>query len=216
MVSKKIAETSFEDISKKIAETSGDLSKKKVLEWKDDISKKIAETSFEDISKKIAETSGDISKKIDTVVRQRSKSADDSGELLVENVTGTLGLSYKKIPELSSQSSELVSYKKIPESSSQSSELEPSSQSSELVTDNPRILKIVSSTSWTPDEDFTWLFNNLETIARNLPTDLRMVIFITGKGELKEKFETEYKEKKKTFEHKLRVLFLWLPLNLYP
>eukprot|EP00392_Amoebophrya_sp_AT5.2_P015349 g15551.t1 len=56
------------------------------------------------------------------------------------------------------------------------------------VLNDPSIVKVVSSTSWTADEDFSDLFHNLVEIATRLDADKRLVIFITGRGELQAKW----------------------------
>ncbi|XP_054711993.1 chitobiosyldiphosphodolichol beta-mannosyltransferase-like [Uloborus diversus] len=83
----------------------------------------------------------------------------------------------------------------------------------EMLYDRPAL--IVSSTSWTEDEDFSVLLealNDYEQAAKlqNLP---HLVVAITGKGPLKEHYEKVIKDK--GFSH-VEVLTLWLPAADYP
>lgn len=77
---------------------------------------------------------------------------------------------------------------------------------------------IVSSTSWTPDEDFDMLLSALETYekvsAKNekLP---RILLAITGKGPLKEKFDIRVHELEKGWKN-VRVRTVWLEAEEYP
>jgi len=78
--------------------------------------------------------------------------------------------------------------------------------------DNVRTL--VSCTSWSPDEDFSDLFDALPDIATRI--DGKLIIFITGRGELREQFETKYQSMRPALLGKVAVFFLWLPFADYP
>merc|ERR1740120_236 len=52
--------------------------------------------------------------------------------------------------------------------------------------------RIISCTSWTPDEDFGPLFWALTEISRKMDASQKLVVFITGKGELRKSFEQRY------------------------
>lgn len=74
---------------------------------------------------------------------------------------------------------------------------------------------IISSTSWTPDEDFGQLLEALPTFNRDLAKAAeRAVVVVTGKGELRQQFEERYA----AMLHQLdavRVLTLWLSFADY-
>ncbi|KAL0244669.1 hypothetical protein GEMRC1_008751 [Eukaryota sp. GEM-RC1] len=73
----------------------------------------------------------------------------------------------------------------------------------------------ITSTSWTPDEDFTPLYNVLDkynTFA--LDNDLvNLYLVITGKGPLKSVFEAKIKDQN---WQKVKVSFAWLTSTDYP
>jgi len=95
-----------------------------------------------------------------------------------------------------------------------------------LRSDRPAIL--VSSTSWTPDEDFSVLLDALDIyerratticaenkktgIKKNLP---KLLVIITGKGPLKEKYMNEIAELQKQWTW-IRCISLWLEAKDYP
>eukprot|EP00435_Cladocopium_sp_Y103_P073236 s304_g42.t2 len=74
---------------------------------------------------------------------------------------------------------------------------------------------IISSTSWTPDEDFGQLLEALPAFNRDLAKAAkRAVVVVTGKGELRQQFEERYA----AMLHQLdavRVLTLWLSFADY-
>jgi beta-1,4-mannosyltransferase len=47
---------------------------------------------------------------------------------------------------------------------------------------------LISSTSWTPDENFNMILESLPIIESRVPTGERVLLFITGKGEMKNEF----------------------------
>lgn len=74
---------------------------------------------------------------------------------------------------------------------------------------------MISSTSWTPDEDFNMLLDSFINIEKNLKIDnLRKVLFvITGKGPQKEDFMKKIKDAQlKLFN----VRSIWLESDDYP
>eukprot|EP00039_Didymoeca_costata_P006236 m.88560 g.88560 ORF g.88560 m.88560 type:complete len:452 (+) comp13173_c0_seq2:210-1565(+) len=75
-----------------------------------------------------------------------------------------------------------------------------------------RPVLIVSSTSWTADEDFGILLNALERYDKmeNMP---RLFCAITGKGPMKEYYKGVLKEKKL---QNVKVAMLWLAIEDYP
>ena len=83
-----------------------------------------------------------------------------------------------------------------------------------LVSDPPRLM--VSSTSWTADEDFNILLEAAEALDKvaGLP---KLVVVITGKGDLRDQFEQKAAQLKK--DGKLRNIQLccaWLKAEHYP
>ena len=75
---------------------------------------------------------------------------------------------------------------------------------------------IVSSTSWTPDEDIQLLLDALQTvdqeISQNSSLQLRIVCAITGKGPLKDHYEQIISKMKLT---NVLILTLWVSLSEY-
>lgn len=78
---------------------------------------------------------------------------------------------------------------------------------------------LISSTSWTADEDFSILLTALESyeLKASLPkSDLpKLMIVITGKGTLKEAFEKEVESREGGWNF-VRVRTSWLELDDYP
>jgi beta-1,4-mannosyltransferase len=75
---------------------------------------------------------------------------------------------------------------------------------------------MLSSTSWTPDEDFNILLNSIIQVEDLLTTEkaLRKVLFlITGKGPLKEQFMKKVEEK--GLKH-FTIKSIWLDSDDYP
>lgn len=71
---------------------------------------------------------------------------------------------------------------------------------------------IVSSTSWTPDEDFSLLLEALpEYSAKTLGK--RTLLFITGKGQMKDSFVNKFNDK--NFQN-IHLITAWLPSSDYP
>lgn len=75
---------------------------------------------------------------------------------------------------------------------------------------------IVSSTSWTPDEDFSLLLDALVSYAGSDAPRPPLLAIITGKGPLKAKYEAEIRalEKAGRLPH-VRILTAWLSLSDY-
>jgi beta-1,4-mannosyltransferase len=77
--------------------------------------------------------------------------------------------------------------------------------------DRPRV--IVSSTSWTEDEDFSILIKAVELYeAAAKPSDPRLLFVITGKGPLKAYYEEKIK---KMDLKKTRIITAWLEMSDY-
>ncbi|KAI9295353.1 hypothetical protein K502DRAFT_303844 [Neoconidiobolus thromboides FSU 785] len=83
-----------------------------------------------------------------------------------------------------------------------------------------RVKLIVSSTSWTPDEDFSILLKAIEiyntTILSNSninPT--KLAIIITGKGPEKENYELKIKQLNDQLTY-VKIITTWLPIAFYP
>jgi len=72
---------------------------------------------------------------------------------------------------------------------------------------------IVSSTSWTKDEDFSLLLEALPEYSVRTGTEKRTLLFITGKGEMREEFENNFNLKKFT---NITLVTAWLPASDYP
>eukprot|EP00397_Hematodinium_sp_SG-2012_P020948 GEMP01021613.1.p1 GENE.GEMP01021613.1~~GEMP01021613.1.p1 ORF type:complete len:458 (+),score=78.21 GEMP01021613.1:45-1376(+) len=73
---------------------------------------------------------------------------------------------------------------------------------------------VVSSTSWTPDEDFTLVLRVLPEVDKDIAkAGRKMVLFITGKGAMKDAFMKSVNE----LELKnITVLSVWLAIEKYP
>jgi beta-1,4-mannosyltransferase len=87
-----------------------------------------------------------------------------------------------------------------------------------LRSDRPALL--VSSTSWTPDEDFSILLEALclyEKLAREAPTGglPKVMVVITGKGPLKERYMREIDRLQSGWEW-VRCIDMWLEAEDYP
>lgn len=78
-------------------------------------------------------------------------------------------------------------------------------------TDRPAI--IVTSTSWTPDEDFGVLLCALRQLDVALQGSMRVVVIITGKGPLRSVFESRLRGETLTRVH---VATVWLKAEDYP
>jgi beta-1,4-mannosyltransferase len=78
---------------------------------------------------------------------------------------------------------------------------------------------LVSSTSWTADEDFSILLQALdayETLADDVKNNLpKLVVLITGKGPMKEDFEKQVEQKEKMWKY-VRCRTTWLEMEDYP
>jgi hypothetical protein len=83
--------------------------------------------------------------------------------------------------------------------------------------DRPALL--VSSTSWTPDEDFSILIAALEKYnARAAASNKKLpklLVILTGKGPLKEKYMSEVGELQKKWDW-VRCISMWLEVEDYP
>ncbi|KAI8329633.1 hypothetical protein BC941DRAFT_463667 [Chlamydoabsidia padenii] len=78
--------------------------------------------------------------------------------------------------------------------------------------DRPRL--VVSSTSWTEDEDFSLLLNAVERYEKNAPQDApRLLFVITGKGPLKNHYEQKISQMQL---ERTRIVTLWLETQHYP
>jgi beta-1,4-mannosyltransferase len=93
-----------------------------------------------------------------------------------------------------------------------------------LRTDRPALL--VSSTSWTPDEDFSILLEALglyekrtTQLATSQPTSHgqlpKLLVIVTGKGPLREKYMEEVGNLQKSWKW-VRCISLWLEAEDYP
>ncbi|CAG8853025.1 23623_t:CDS:2, partial [Gigaspora margarita] len=102
--------------------------------------------------------------------------------------------------------------------------LPPSSKMSTLLTTKPspdspakyrnnRPILIVSSTSWTADEDFSILLKAAERYDQSTDNLPKLVFIITGKGPLKDKYEREIS---KMSLKNVRIVTTWLPAEDYP
>jgi beta-1,4-mannosyltransferase len=93
------------------------------------------------------------------------------------------------------------------------------SQMLELRQDRPALL--LSSTSWTADEDFSLLLTALDmyqettttSSGKNLP---KLLVIITGKGSLRARFEKEVKKREATTWRNVCVRCHFLPAKDYP
>eukprot|EP01016_Furgasonia_blochmanni_P022555 TRINITY_DN2454_c0_g1_i2.p1 TRINITY_DN2454_c0_g1~~TRINITY_DN2454_c0_g1_i2.p1 ORF type:complete len:354 (-),score=46.77 TRINITY_DN2454_c0_g1_i2:1404-2465(-) len=78
---------------------------------------------------------------------------------------------------------------------------------------------VISSTSWTKDEDFGILFNAMEQyeeVAKENPGRYApLFLIITGKGPEKEKYLDIIASKEKDWEY-IRIQTVWLEANMYP
>ncbi|KAL7713657.1 Beta-1 [Entamoeba marina] len=83
----------------------------------------------------------------------------------------------------------------------------------ELVENNTNIVCGVSSTSWTPDEDFGVLFEALKNYEKSTEDLPKLVIFITGKGPLKSYYEELLKKENMK---RVCVIPVWLEHEDYP
>ena len=77
---------------------------------------------------------------------------------------------------------------------------------------------MVSSTSWTPDEDFQVLLDAIvesDKLLKSSRSDRlrKIVFFITGKGPLRRKFEQQIQELQLRF---FNVITVWLEPEAYP
>lgn len=82
----------------------------------------------------------------------------------------------------------------------------------EFRSDRPRL--VVSSTSWTEDEDFGILLRAIELYeARAAATDPRLLFVITGKGPQKQMYEEKIS---RMHLQKTRVVTAWLETSDYP
>lgn len=70
---------------------------------------------------------------------------------------------------------------------------------------------VVSSTSWTPDEDFSLLLRALPEVDRQISK--KMVLFITGKGAMRDAFMESVGALQM---RNITVLSVWLPIEQYP
>ncbi|KAI9253736.1 hypothetical protein EDC94DRAFT_636553 [Helicostylum pulchrum] len=78
--------------------------------------------------------------------------------------------------------------------------------------DRPKL--IVSSTSWTEDEDFSVLLKSVELYeAEAKPSDPKLLFVITGQGPLKKFYEGKIKQMKLV---KTRIVTAWLEISDYP
>lgn len=77
---------------------------------------------------------------------------------------------------------------------------------------NPRIL--ISSTSWTTDEDFSVLLDAINLIEKKEVISQKLIVVITGKGPLKNKFIDDICAEKKNWKHTTFVLG-WFSLSDY-
>lgn len=95
----------------------------------------------------------------------------------------------------------------------------PDYTGSEVVLTPSRPALIVSSTSWTADEDFSILLQALDAydtaadeVSSNLP---KVIMLITGKGPLKQSFEEDVAKREKQWKY-ARCKTAWLESENYP
>ena len=74
---------------------------------------------------------------------------------------------------------------------------------------------IVTSTSWTPDEDMNMLINAVRDLDEHMSNKLKVVVVITGKGPLKTSFESVIQEVNLQLHHCV-IRTLWLEPEEYP
>lgn len=72
---------------------------------------------------------------------------------------------------------------------------------------------VVSSTSWTPDEDFSVLLDALKAYDDDPKSKKSLLVVITGKGPQRELYLNKFFEMKMK---KVLVLSVWLPAEFYP
>lgn len=95
----------------------------------------------------------------------------------------------------------------------------PDYNGSEIVLTPNRPALIVSSTSWTADEDFSILLQALDiydSAADKVPSNIsKVIVLITGKGPLKQSFEQEVAKREKQWKY-VRCKTVWLESEDYP
>ena len=84
---------------------------------------------------------------------------------------------------------------------------------SDIVAGDASVVCAVSSTSWTPDEDFGVLFDALCAYDRRTETLPRVVVFITGKGPLRAEYERRIRE---AALQRVCIVPVWLEHADYP
>jgi len=107
-------------------------------------------------------------------------------------------------------------YKQFQGSSSGSSRFTRENETNkiEYVKDRPVIL--VSSTSWSEDENFALLFDALKTYGSNEMSDLPSIVcIVTGKGPLKEQFIQQVEREREQYKN-VEFCFPWLEADDYP
>lgn len=72
---------------------------------------------------------------------------------------------------------------------------------------------VVTSTSFTPDEDFEVLVDSLKTLDKMIDDNQRLIMLVTGKGPLEKQFDESVGEI--TWKH-IVIQKLWLPIEQYP
>ena len=82
----------------------------------------------------------------------------------------------------------------------------------EIFSKNPKLL--LSSTSWTPDENFDMLLESIDHLEKNDMLPHSLLIVITGKGLLKDTFIHKLEDKKTTWKRTTFVLG-WFSLSDY-
>jgi beta-1,4-mannosyltransferase len=125
------------------------------------------------------------------------------------------------------EKSSTLSMLKFPSSDSKSVELTITTDIKSNCTDNPflefnnadipsfienRPALLVSSTSWTADEDFSILLDAL-SIYDNSNPKRKIYIFITGKGPMKDYYMAKYKNMRLK---NVNIFTAWLPVEIYP
>lgn len=84
----------------------------------------------------------------------------------------------------------------------------------EYIKDRPTI--VVSSTSWSEDENFELLFDALKIYGSNELTSLPSIVcIVTGKGPLKEQFIQKVEREREQYQH-VEFCFPWLEADDYP
>jgi beta-1,4-mannosyltransferase len=78
---------------------------------------------------------------------------------------------------------------------------------------------LVSSTSWTEDEDFNILFESIQLYdqhRRTSPSLPPLLLIVTGKGPLKDQYQRKIKKLEGELVGMCRIVTCWLTMEDYP